>query len=161
MNRKEAKSMKKEAKIQKKYQKVAEGGRFKQWRNRRPFWGATLILLAGLLILYIPIQLFAIAFVPGSFVFIGFLFGGLIIIMGILDYIFPQFSTVLGIVAIFLSVLSIMGALGGFIIGTIMGIIGGALSIAWQKEEIILPRENTDNNDYGKSNSQKTKVAQL
>ncbi|GAA0590180.1 hypothetical protein GCM10009001_02670 [Virgibacillus siamensis] len=154
MNRKEAKSIKK----QHKYRKIAEGGKFKQWRNRRPFWGATLMVLAGMLILYIPIQLFAIAFVPGSFVFIGFLFGGLMIIMGILDYIYPQFSTVFGIVAIFLSVLSVMGALGGFIIGTILGIIGGSLSIAWQKQEITLSKEPADNRNREK---QHAKVARI
>lgn len=161
MNRKEAKSIKKDAKIQNKHQKIAEGGKFKQWRHRRPFWGATLMLLAGLLILYIPVQLFAIAFIPGSFVFIGFLFGGLIIIMGILNYIYPQFSTVFGVVGIFLSVLSVMGALGGFIVGTILGIIGGSLSIAWQKEEITMPRKSPDNDNSDTSNVHEAKVAQI
>lgn len=138
MNRKEAKAYKKEEKIQEKHRKVANGGKFRKWRNKRPFWGASLILLAGLMILYIPLHLYAIAFVPGSLVFVGFLFGGLILIIGILDYIYPQFSTVFGIVTIFLSVLSVMGALGGFVIGTIIGIIGGSLSIAWEKQEVTI-----------------------
>src|SRR5699024_3850524 len=119
-----------------KYEKVAGGSKFKQWRHKRPFWGATLTLLAGLMILYIPLHLYAIAFIPGSLVFVGFLFGGLILITGIFSYIYPQFSTVFGVVTIFLSVLSVMGALGGFIIGTILGIIAGSLLIAWEKQDM-------------------------
>lgn len=118
-------------KLQRKQAKLENAGKFARWRNSRPFWGATLILLAGLAVLYIPIQLYAIAFIPGSLVFVGFLFGGLMVLIGALAYIYPQFSTVFGVITIFLSVLSIMGALGGFIIGTILGIIGGALCVGW------------------------------
>ncbi|WP_418314667.1 DUF6114 domain-containing protein [Salicibibacter kimchii] len=130
---------------------MENAGRFKRWRNRRPFWGATLTLLAGLMILYIPLHLYAIAFAPGSLAFVGFLFGGLVMIMGTLAYIYPQFSTVFGVVTIFLSILSIMGALGGFIVGTIAGIIGGALCVGWRMEEVTV--------DEGRSGGKKTKRA--
>jgi hypothetical protein len=136
MNRKEQKAVKKQAKQDRKFEKVVEGSKFKQWRSRRPFWGATLTVLAGLMILYIPLHLYAIAFIPGSLVFVGFIFGGLVLIIGLCEYFYPQLSTFFGIATIFLSVLSIMGALGGFLIGTILGIIAGALNIAWDKEEI-------------------------
>jgi hypothetical protein len=136
MNRKEQKALKKQAKQDKKFEKIVDGSRFKQWRSRRPFWGATLTVLAGLMILYIPLHLYAIAFIPGSLVFVGFIFGGLVLIIGLCEYFYPQLSTFFGIATIFLSVLSIMGALGGFLIGTLLGIVAGALNIAWDKEEI-------------------------
>jgi hypothetical protein len=110
----------------------------------RPFWGATLSLLAGLIILYIPLQLLQIAFAPGNLAVIGLIFGGLIVLIGILGYIFPNFNIVFGIITIFLSILSIMGALGGFFIGTLLGIIGGSLSIAWRREIIYLPASNSE-----------------
>lgn len=141
MDRKERSRKKKEEKWKKKTQIVAESGKFKQWRNKRPFWGATLTILAALIIMYIPLQLYAIAFIPGSLVFIGFLFSGILFIIGIFSFIYPQFSTIFGVLTIFLSVLSIMGALGGFIIGTIIGIIAGALCIAWDKEEVAIPEK--------------------
>lgn len=137
-------------KLQKKEEKLRKAGRLKRWKNRRPFWGATLSALAGLLILYIPVQLYAIAFIPGSLVFIGLMFGGLVLILGILAYIYPQFSTVLGVITIFLSVLSIMGALGGFLFGTIFGIIGGALCIAWDPVSITTDKDHPD--DMGQKN---------
>ncbi|GGH85081.1 cellulose synthase/poly-beta-1,6-N-acetylglucosamine synthase-like glycosyltransferase [Pullulanibacillus pueri] len=110
--------------------------KFKHWKNTRPFWGATLSLLSGLLILWIPLQLYAIAFAPGSMAFIGFLFGGLILILSVLLYIYPQFNILCGIIIIFLAVLSVMGALGGFLMGTLVGIIGGAMAIAWKKTTV-------------------------
>jgi hypothetical protein len=120
---------------------ITKRQKFKNWRLSRPFWGATLSLLAGIIILYIPIQLMSIAFAPGNLVVIGLIFGGLIVLIGILGYFFPKFNIVFGVVTIFLSVLSIMGALGGFFIGTILGIVGGSLSIAW-RYEIFHPKED-------------------
>jgi hypothetical protein len=154
MNRKERKILKREQKQEKKFEKVVEGSKFKQWRSRRPFWGATLTVLAGLMILYIPLHLYAIAFIPGSLVFVGFIFGGLVLIIGICEYLYPQLSTFFGIATIFLSVLSIMGALGGFLIGTLLGIVAGALNIAWDKEEIDLDtwERNKEQEKLGKIN---------
>lgn len=106
--------------------------RFKNWRARRPFWGATLCILSGLIILYVPVQLYEVAAVPGNMLVIGFFLGGLTLLLGVLAYIMPKLSTLLGILAIFSSVLSIFGALGGFLIGTILGIIGGSISISWK-----------------------------
>ncbi|WP_200816475.1 DUF6114 domain-containing protein [Salirhabdus sp. Marseille-P4669] len=142
--KKEARALKKEEKIHKQYEKLQEASKFKKWRNARPFWGATLTVLAGLMILYIPLHLYAIAFIPGSLVFVGFLFGGLTLIIGILSFFFPQFSTIFGIFTLFLSVLSVMGALGGFLIGTLVGIVAGSLCIAWQEETVVLKKDGTE-----------------
>ncbi|MED5072746.1 DUF6114 domain-containing protein [Anoxybacillus geothermalis] len=107
---------------------------FGRWRKRRPFWGATFLLLSSLVILWIPMQLYEISLVPGSMVFAGFFLGGMVMLMGILSYAMPRLSTLLGIIGMFSAILSIMGALGGFLVGTILGIIGGALCIAWRPQ---------------------------
>lgn len=108
--------------------------RFKNWRSRRPFWGASLCILSGLIILWVPAALYEVAAAPGSMIFVGFFFGGLTLLLGVLAQIMPRLSTLLGVLAIFSSVLSIMGALGGLFIGTILGIVGGAMQIAWKPE---------------------------
>lgn len=99
--------------------------------NRRPKAGLILIILAGLVILWIPINLYWLAFVPGSFAFTGFLFGGLVLLCGILGWLMPQYVRLLGVFALVLSIASIMGALGGLLIGTVLGIVGGSLCAAW------------------------------
>lgn len=136
MNFREKRRRKQLEKLKRKYERLQNAGKFQKWKNERPFWGGFLAILAAILILYIPIHLYAIAFIPGSLVFVGFLFGGLIFIVGFLAWFYPQFSTIIGIVIIFLSVLSIMGALGGFLIGSILGIIAGAICVGWEKTEI-------------------------
>lgn len=136
MINKEKSAEKKRMKIKQQQEKLIRAGKFKKWKSSRPFWGATMILLAGLLILYIPVQLYAIAFAPGSFAFVGLFFGGMMLIIGCLAYVYPAFSSIFGIMAIFLSILSVMGALGGFIVGTLLGIFGGALCVGWRAESI-------------------------
>ncbi|WP_342342304.1 DUF6114 domain-containing protein [Neobacillus novalis] len=121
--------------------------RFKNWRARRPFWGATLSILSGLIILMVPAQLYEIAAAPGSIIVVGFLLGGLTLIMGVLAYIMPKLSTLFGVLGIFSSVLSIMGALGGFLIGTLLGIVGGSMLIAWKPELAALDSKKQSNSD--------------
>lgn len=108
--------------------------KFKNWRAKRPFWGALLCIISGLIILYVPAQLYEVAAAPGSMIVVGLLLGGLTLLMGVLSFTMPKLSTLLGILAILSSSLSIMGALGGFLIGTILGIIGGSICIAWKPE---------------------------
>ena len=146
MSRKEKKMLKKQQKLEKQHAKLMNASKFTLWRNSRPFWGATLSLLAGLMILYIPIHLFAIAFSPGSYAILGILFGGLILLLSLLAYFYPNLSTLFGILVIFLSVLSIMGALGGFLIGTILGIVGGSMLIGWTSESVTITT-NSDNTE--------------
>ena len=55
----------------------------------------------------------------------------------------------------FSGILSIMGAMGGFIIGTILGIIGGSLCISWKP----YPKAIKKKNDTNKENSPKKLAA--
>lgn len=104
----------------------------RKWRKKRPLWGSIITILSGLMILYVPLNLYLSTFLPGSIAVIGLLFGGLITLIGVIALFFPNASKILGIFTIFLSILSVIGALGGFLFGTIFGIIGGSMLIAWR-----------------------------
>jgi hypothetical protein len=106
--------------------------RFSKWRKKRPLMGAIITIVSGLLILWIPLNLYLSTFLPGSIAIIGLLFGGMITLIGIVALFFSNASKILGIFTIFLSILSVIGALGGFLFGTLFGIIGGALLMAWR-----------------------------
>lgn len=122
--------------------------RFRNWKITRPFWGATFALLSGIIILWVPWQLYEVAAAPGSIIFVGFFLGGIVFLSGIMAYIMPKLSTLLGVMMIFAAVLSIMGALGGFLIGTILGIIGGSLCIAWRPfPKAVVPKKKDKNKD--------------
>ncbi|MEH7075589.1 DUF6114 domain-containing protein [Neobacillus drentensis] len=106
--------------------------KFTKWRKSRPFWGSLMTILSGLMISWVPLNLYLSTFLPGSIAIIGLLFGGLLTLIGVVALFFPNASKILGIFSIFLSILSVIGALGGFLFGTIFGIIGGALLMAWR-----------------------------
>ena len=107
-----------------------------KWRKSRPLWGSILTIVSGLMILWVPLNLYLSTFLPGSIAIIGLLFGGVITLIGIVALFFPNASKILGIFTIFLSILSVIGALGGFLFGTLFGIIGGALLMAWRLEPV-------------------------
>lgn len=111
---------------------------FKKWRKKRPLGGAVITILSGLMISWVPLNLYLSTFLPGSIAIIGLLFGGVITLLGIVALFFPNASKILGIFTIFLSILSVIGALGGFLFGTLFGIIGGALLMAWRLAPVQL-----------------------
>src|SRR5579884_3966283 len=105
--------------------------RFKRWRRSRPFAGSILLILAGILVLIGPLSLVALAFL-GNMIWAGLLVGGLLLVMGLIQLFAPYYSLITGSVGIVLSLVSFVVAVGGFGIGMILGIIGGALGVAWR-----------------------------
>ncbi|OYD06983.1 DUF6114 domain-containing protein [Paludifilum halophilum] len=103
-------------------------------KSKRPRAGLVLLLLSGAITLYIPVQLYWLAFVPGSFAFTGILFGTLLFACGGIGWMMPQYCRLLGIFGILFSILSLIGALGGLVIGMLLGIVGGCLCFAWRND---------------------------
>lgn len=106
---------------------------FARWRAGRPFWGGVVLAAAGLVIGYVPAHLVSLfAFIPGSIVWIGVALAGAICLCGIFAVVKPELASFFGALGMVLSILSIVGgSLGGFLVGTVLGIVGGALCMAW------------------------------
>ncbi|MHB9288540.1 DUF6114 domain-containing protein [Halobacteriales archaeon Cl-PHB] len=106
--------------------------RFADWRQDRPFWGGVTLTLAGLVIGIIPLDLaLKFALIPTTFAFVGLVFAVVVVLCGVFAVLQPQFSSFFGAAGMVVSVASMFGALGGFGIGTILGIVGGSLCVAW------------------------------
>jgi len=69
------------------------------------------------------------------FSIVGIIFGAIVILGGIMIYNRPSQSRMWGIVVIIFSILSIFGG-GGFLVGMVLGIIGGMLAITWSKPKM-------------------------
>ena len=72
--------------------------------------------------------------VTGIFVTIstvGVVSGIIVLVGGIMFYTRPKHKTAWGVLVIVFSIISIVGG-GGFLLGLILGIIGGALGLAWK-----------------------------
>lgn len=106
------------------------------WREDRPFWGGTMLILAGLVIAVVPLDL-AFRFGMGTtlYVVVGLSSAGLVSLSGILSLRRPEHADYFGAVGILFAVVSIFGALGGFGLGTGLGMVGGSLCIAWVPDD--------------------------
>ncbi|MDZ7730123.1 MAG: DUF6114 domain-containing protein [Natrialbaceae archaeon] len=116
---------------------VSRRQQFAEWRRSRPFWGGVIMMLAGFVIGYIPVNLaMSIGLIPTDFGMMGLLFAIFVVLCGLFAVIQPNLATFFGSAGILLSITSIFGALGGFGIGTLLGILGGSLIIAWEPADV-------------------------
>lgn len=112
------------------------------WRESRPFWGGLLLIVASLLIAWVPMQFAMELFlIGGAFTIVGLAFAVIVFLIGAFALMKPNLSTMLGVTGIAFSILSLIGALGGLLFGTILGIVGGSLCVAWQPPGTEEPEE--------------------
>lgn len=103
------------------------------WAQFRPFWGGTLLLVAGLAMGLIPtVAAGVLPFAVGSFTGSAVLFALLLVVCGLSALTFPRLSSVVGLSGMLVSVLSVFGALGGYLVGSFFGGVGGLLTFAWR-----------------------------
>ncbi|MER6046805.1 DUF6114 domain-containing protein [Streptomyces sp. NPDC001793] len=109
---------------------------FREWRGARPFWGGLLTLLAGVPIMYIPYANLTIGSLTvrmattagaGSLII-----GVLLVVLGLTMWFQPVSRVFAGVAAILLALVSlVVSNFGAFLIGFLLGLIGGALGVSW------------------------------
>ncbi|TQN30674.1 hypothetical protein FHX37_0556 [Haloactinospora alba] len=105
---------------------------FRNWRRTRPFWGGLLVALGGVVILLAPLAPLPLIITQGIAGVSGYLVGLLLIAIGVLSWIQPPQRMFFGIVAILLSLASFVTSnFGGFVLGMLLGLVGGAMLFAW------------------------------
>jgi hypothetical protein len=103
------------------------------WSGQRPWLGGAVTTLSGLAIAVLPNKGFTLVVLPGVAGLSGFVLGGLIIACGMFMLFSPQLHGFLGIAAVLLSLVSFVTTnIGGYVIGLLLGIIGGSLGFAWK-----------------------------
>ena len=120
----------------------AAGAAWRRWRRSRPFWGGLLLVLSGLELLALPLtgvlvkgQIKLVIYIGIGGVF-GVLIGILLIAAGIVLWVNPTHRVFYGIAGIVLGIISFPASnLGGFVLGMLLAIIGGALAFAWVPAE--------------------------
>ena len=111
---------------------------WRRWRRSRPFWGGLLLVLSGLELLALPLtgvlvkgQIKLVIYIGIGGVF-GVLIGILLIAAGVVLWVNPTHRVFYGIAGIVLGIISFPASnLGGFVLGMLLAIIGGALAFAW------------------------------
>jgi hypothetical protein len=106
---------------------------FREWRRTRPFWGGFFLLLSGIeyyVSAHLDLLPLKVAF--GYQGFLSWLIPLILLLCGLLTWLTPAQRMFYGIVG---SVCAISGMIalniGGFFVGMLLGIVGGALAVAW------------------------------
>ena len=109
---------------------------FGRWRRTRPFWAGLFLILSGLVIIFPPFASLKLGAMALSIQTVGglsgALFGTLLVVCALSMWVRPQFRLAAAIAALIMSLAALVTTnLGGFIVGTMLGLIGSALAMAW------------------------------
>ncbi|MGI5251059.1 DUF6114 domain-containing protein [Actinacidiphila glaucinigra] len=106
--------------------------RFRAWRRSRPFWAGLWTLLAGVEILSIPLAPLSLMIHEGIAGVSGLLMGVFLVVLGLTLWLAPHYRAFAGIATLVFSVASlVLSNFGGFLIGFLLGVIGGAMAVSW------------------------------
>ncbi|KJY25382.1 DUF6114 domain-containing protein, partial [Streptomyces katrae] len=118
--------------------------RLRAWRRQRPFWGGLLLVLGGAELLLVPLSPVAVLVSLGLGGIAALGIGAALIVAGLFLWFLPQARAYVSVHALLLSVLSfVVTNLGGFLVGALLGIAGGALAFGWT------PRRNGEAEEEG------------
>jgi len=106
---------------------------FRRWRRGRPFWAGFFIIL-GALQIFASTQLSLSGFQLkiGMEGFLSYVIPLVLVLCGLLTWLTPQHRVFYGVIAAAVALYSFIGVnFGGFFLGMLFGVIGGALAVAW------------------------------
>lgn len=105
---------------------------WRRWRRRRPFWGGLLVILGGAEILLSEKAPVGVIVHLGMQGVAGYLVPIIMLLCGVLLWFSPEQRMFYAILAVLMSVASwLTSNLGGFLIGLLLGMVGGSLAFAW------------------------------
>ncbi|MEU6314751.1 DUF6114 domain-containing protein [Streptomyces sp. NPDC047014] len=108
-------------------------GRWRRWRRQRPFWGGLFAVLAGAWICVLPLAPLKVMLQQGVAGIPSVLMGVVMIVLGLTAWFSPPQRNLAGVLTTLIATAAlVLSNLGGFLIGTLLGIVGGGLMFAWQ-----------------------------
>lgn len=113
--------------------RLGEGRRWiRAFRRTRPFWGALWLALGGVAVIrfgYYPIGL---ALGGGFNRSAAFILGGGMVLFAVVALFSPLYARLVGLLGVACALAAFVGSnLGGFLVGSVLGIIGGAMVWGW------------------------------
>lgn len=116
--------------------------RWRGWRRGRPFWGGLAVVVAGVEIGAIPLAPLKVMLLQGTAGIPSVVLALVLLVLGLSAWFAPQYRGLAGILTVLLAAAAlVLSNLGGFLIGTLLGVIGGALIFAWRPVPDAAPAE--------------------
>lgn len=121
-------------------------GKFQRWRRTRPFWGGLFLLLSALaLFLSANLTLADMQVHFGQEGYLSYVLPVVLVLCGVLTWSMPAQRLFYGIIGVLTALYSFLGLnLGGFGVGMLLGVVGGALTIAWGPPRVAHPPSTDD-----------------
>lgn len=105
---------------------------FRAFRRTRPFWGGLWTVLAGIWIIRSMDFGLGMAVTGGWSYSAGYTLGGALVLFGLVAWFAPHYRGLVGVLAFAAALIAFVAAnLGGYLVGTVLGIIGGSMIWAW------------------------------
>lgn len=109
---------------------------FRIWRKSRPFWGGLVVIVAAGEMLVSERAPFQVVTHIGTQGVAGYLIPTFMLLCGVLLWFKPIDRSIHSLIAIFLALGSwITSNLGGYFVGMMVGVVGGAMAFAWRTDE--------------------------
>ncbi|MFF4257436.1 DUF6114 domain-containing protein [Streptomyces sp. NPDC001663] len=113
---------------------------FRAWRGTRPFWAGLFVLLAGFPIMYFPYAHLQVGHLTLAMATTGgagsLIIGVLLVVLGVSLWFQKHVRVFAGVAAILLGLVSIpVSNIGGFLMGFLLSLVGGAMAVAWAPGE--------------------------
>lgn len=113
--------------------------RFREFRWTRPFWAAVLVLIAAGEQAVLPVGPTDALIKAGSSVFLGLICAAVLALMALVMLFLPSQRVVAGLIAVVVSLSSFpLSNLGGFVIGMVLGILGGSMAVGWVPDKALV-----------------------
>lgn len=105
---------------------------FGDFRRTRPFWGSLWLMLGGWAIMSLTVAPIVVVLAAGASGVAGYLLGGGMIGLGLLAMFSPAQKGVAGVLGTAFAVAAFVASnLGGFLVGTLLGVLGGTMVFGW------------------------------
>lgn len=105
---------------------------FRTFRRTRPFWGGLWCIAAGAWIVRSMFFTFFLAVSGGWSYSAGYILGGGLVLFGLVAWFAPHYRGLVGVLAVLLALAAFVAAnLGGYLVGSVLGIVGGSMVWAW------------------------------
>lgn len=109
---------------------------FAAFRRTRPFWGGLWLLLGGYVVIDFASTSIGFAVQGGWSASSGYILGGAMVLFGLVAWFTPHYSGLVGLLGVLTALAAFVGSnLGGFLIGTVLGIVGGSMVWAWGEKK--------------------------
>ncbi|WP_433386379.1 DUF6114 domain-containing protein [Micromonospora sp. KLBMP9576] len=120
------------------------GGRWRRWRRGRPFTAGVLIALGGVEMLVTLRAPLGVLLHIGPQGLAAYLVPTVLVLCGVLLIATPQQRVFYAVLSLVLGLVSwLTSNLGGFLIGMLLALVGGALAFAWTPDKRSRPAGDT------------------